>query len=101
MEELAESNCKKKRKKEEGEEDAWCTYLCSLVSLVVCSLLSLDSRFVEGMGALLMGRVGGCLPRCFIRRDTQPGRSHCLLFLNIIPWMDKETSLFTLLYFPA
>lgn len=71
------------------------------VSCCLLSSLSLDSRFVEGMGALLMGRVGGCLPRCFIRRDTQPGRSHCLLFLNIIPWMDKETSLFTLLYFPA
>jgi len=78
-----------------GEECLVYVYLC--LCLLLSPLFSLNSRLVEGMDALLMGRVGGCLS-VYMWRHT--GRSHCL-FLNILPWTKEQQCLSFYTFRPA
>lgn len=52
---------RKGRTKEDEEDGKEMLGVCTSVCVSCCLLSSLNSSFVEGMDALLMGRVGGCL----------------------------------------
>lgn len=78
---------RKGRTKEDEEDGKEMLGVCTSVCVSCCLLSSLNSRFVEGMDALLMGRVGGCLGVYMTHRSLS------LSFFNKLPWTKKQQCL--------